>query len=139
MTFIHNRKRAAYSKTVQLTLNEILNDSDVMPNADCPDLFVSVNRVAFGPTVRDIYIDVWGLNRKARVEGEEPSHKRYQREANEHGGGGYCDLTDMFCLPHLTEIIAKELQHRLQLRYTPTIRRFCDLVKAKSNGKRGRQ
>ncbi len=100
-----------------------------MPNADCEDLLVSVSRVAFGNTVREIYLDVRGRSKKAHVPGQETPHQKYQREANERGEGGYLDLTDMFCLPGLTDIIAAELKRQLRLRYTPTIRRFSDLSK----------
>src|SRR5262249_16931649 len=58
MANINERKRAAQRRRVQAALQQILNDTGVMPNADCPDLVVSVSRVEFGRTVREIYIDV---------------------------------------------------------------------------------
>jgi hypothetical protein len=79
------RKRAAHRRRVQAALQQILNDPAVMPNADCRDLIVSVSRVEFGSTVREIYIDFRGEWRKAREESQENPHTRYMREAAERG------------------------------------------------------
>lgn len=61
MANINTRKRAAHRRKVRAALQQILNDPAIMPNADCPDLVVSVSRVEFGRTVREIFIDVLGL------------------------------------------------------------------------------
>ncbi len=98
-----------------------------MPNADCPDLVVSVSRVEFGRTVREIFIDVRGKWRRSRDQWPELPHERYMREAKAHGEETYADLTDVFMFEQLTEVIARELQRRLGLLYTPTIRPLCDL------------
>jgi len=98
-----------------------------MPNADCADLVVSVIRVEFGQTVREIYVDVRGQWRDSPDEWEEDAHERYKREAAAKGEDSYADLTDVFSFPMLTEIVAKELQKRLGLLYTPTIRRLNDI------------
>jgi hypothetical protein len=127
MANINTRKRAAYRRRVQAALQAILNDPAVMPNASCPDLVVSVSRVEFGRTVREIFIDVvgrWRLSGDQRVENP---HERYMREARAKGEDTYIDLTEMFLFPQLTEVIARELQKRLGLLYTPVIRRLCDL------------
>jgi hypothetical protein len=108
-------------------LQQILNDPAVMPNADCRDLIVSVNRVEFGNTVREIYIDVFAERRLPQEPGEESPHDRYMREARSEGESTYSDLTDVFLFPGQTEMVAKELQKRLGLLYTPEIRRLCDL------------
>lgn len=63
---INHRKRAAHRRRVQAALHQILNDPSVMPNADCVDLVVSVSRVEFGRTVREIFIDVMGESRLSR-------------------------------------------------------------------------
>ena len=81
MAIINERKRAAHRRRVQSALTAILNDPAVMPNADCPDLVVSVNRVEFGRTVREIYIDVLGQWRQARELWDENPHDRYTRQA----------------------------------------------------------
>lgn len=127
MATINTRKRAAHRRHVQSALQEILNDSAVMPNADCPDLVVSVSRVEFGRTVREIFIDVYGESRVSRDQWAEPPHDRHMREARAKGEDTYIDLNDMFDFPSLTEVIACELQKRLRLLYTPVIRRLCDL------------
>ena len=41
--------------------------------------------------------------------------------------GTRADLTEVFLFPGLTEVVARELQKRLGLLYTPIIRRLCDL------------
>jgi hypothetical protein len=130
MSNINVRKRAAHRRRVQAALQQILNDPAVMPNADCRDLVVSVNRVEFGNTVRDIYIDVFAEWRHPQESGNEHPHERYMREATSQGASTYNDLTDVFLLPGLTEMVAKELQKRLGLLYTPEIRRLCDLGNA---------
>ncbi len=124
---INIRKRAAHRQRVQAALREILNDAAVMPNADCLDLVVSVSRVEFGRTVREIFIDVRGRWRRSRDQWPELPHERYMREAKARGEETYADLTDVFMFEQLTEVIAHELQRRLGLLYTPTIRRLCDL------------
>jgi hypothetical protein len=127
MSDINVQKRAAHRRRVQAALQEILNDPAVMPNADCPDLVVSVSRVEFGKTVREIYIDVFGQWRQAPEDWEENPHTRYMREAEARGEATYADLTDVFYFPTLTEIVAREIQKRLGLLYTPEIRRLRDL------------
>ncbi len=127
MANINMRKRAAHRKQVLTALHEILNDPSVMPNADCPDLLVSVSRVEFGRTVREIFIDVLGEWRLSRDQWVENPHDRYMREAEDKGENTYADLTEVFIFPKLTEVVARELQKRLGLLYTPVIRRLCDL------------
>jgi hypothetical protein len=127
MENINHRKRAAHRRRVLAALQQILNDPAVMPNADCPDLVVSVSRVEFGRTVREIYIDVLGEWKRSRDQWAEMPHDRYMREAQAQGKETYADLTEMFMFPSLTEVIGKELQKRLGLLYTPVIRRLCDL------------
>lgn len=122
------RKRAAHRRRVQAALQQILNDPTVMPNADCPDLVVSVSRVEFGRTVREIFIDVRGHWRLSRDQWVEDPHGRYLREACAQEEDTYTDLTDMFVEPRLTEVIACELRKRLGLLYTPILRRLCDLA-----------
>jgi hypothetical protein len=123
----NTRKRAAHRRRVQAALQEILNDPAVMPNADCPDLVVSVGRVEFGRTVREIFIDVRGAWRRSPDQWIESPHDRYMREARAKGNDTYTDLTDVFIFPEITEVVARELQKRLSLLYTPVIRRLCDL------------
>ena len=127
MANFNSRKRAEHRRQVQTALQEILNDPAVMPNADCPDLIVSVSRVEFGRTVREIFIDVVGLWRRSRDQWIENPHHRYTREAQAGGTDTYTDLTEVFILPAITEVVARELQERLGLLYTPVIRRLCDL------------
>lgn len=127
MANINTRKRAAHRRKVQAALQQILNDPEAMPNADCPDLVVSVGRVEFGRTVREIFIGVAGQLRLSRDQREENLHDKYMREAAAKGEETYIDLTDMFVFPKFREVIARELQQRLGLRYTPVIRRFFDL------------
>jgi hypothetical protein len=129
MQNINIRKRAAHRRWVQTALQQILNDPAVMPNADCSDLVVSVSRVEFGTTVREIYIDVQGRWRISPDRWTQDPHARYMEQARAQGKETYADLTDMFFFPELTEVIATELQSRLGLLYTPTIRRLCDLAK----------
>jgi len=124
---INNRKRAAHRRRVQAALQQILNDPAIMPNADCSDLVVSVSRVEFGRTVREIYIDVLGSWRQSRDQWVEYPHDRYMREANANGKETYADLTEVFMFPTLTEVVARELQKRLGLLYTPVIRRCVTL------------
>jgi hypothetical protein len=127
MANINTRKRAAHRRRVQAALQEILNDPAVMPNADCLDLVVSVSRVEFGRTVREIFIDVLGLWRRPPNQWAESPHDKYMREAQAQGKDTYTDLTDVFLFPQITEVVARELQQRLGLSYTPVIRRFVDL------------
>lgn len=124
---INIRKRAAHRRRVQAALQEILNDPAVMPNRDCPDLVVSVSRVEFGRTVREIYVDVFGQRRRPHQPGSENPHDRYMREAEARGETTYIDLTDVFIFANITRIVAEELKRRLGLCYVPTIHRFCDL------------
>jgi hypothetical protein len=127
MTNINHRKRAAHRRRVQAALQRILNDPTVMPNADCPDLVVSVSGVEFGRTVREIYIDVSGEWRRSRDQWIDNPHDRYTREAKAKGQETYADLTEVFTFPPLTEVVSRELQKQLGLLYTPIIRRLCDL------------
>jgi hypothetical protein len=127
MANINTRKRAAHRQKVQAALQQILNDPAVMPNADCTDLVVSVSQVEFGRAVREIFIDVLGEWRLSRDQWSENPHDRYLREARAKGEDTYTDLTDVFIFPRITEVIARELQKRLGLLYTPVIRRRCDV------------
>jgi len=111
---------------VQAALQQILNDPTVMPNADCPDLIVSVSRVEFGRTVRDIFIDVLGLRRRSPDQWTEDPHDKYMGEARAKGKETYTDLTEVFIFPAITEVVAREFQKRLGLLYTPVIRRLRD-------------
>ena len=43
MQNVNRRKRAEFERRVYRTLTEILNDPEVMPNADCDDLVVSAD------------------------------------------------------------------------------------------------
>src|SRR5579864_401365 len=113
MENINHRKRAAHRRRVQAALQEILNDPTVMPNADGPDLVVSVSRVEFGRTVREIYIDVLGQWRRSRDQWTENPHDRYMRQANAKGQETYADLTEVFLFQSLTEVVARELQKQL--------------------------
>lgn len=127
MANINYRKRAAHRRKVQAVLQEILNDPAVMPNADCPDLVVSVSRIEFGRTVREIYIDVAGEWRRSSDQWTENPYDRHMQKAQAKGHQSYADLTDVFMFASLTEIVARELQKRLGLLYTPVIHRLCDL------------
>ena len=127
MANIDYRKRAAHRRRVQAALQRILNDPAVMPNADCPDLVVSISRVEFGRTVRNIYVDVFGEWRRSRDQWNENPHDRYMREAKARGEETYADLPEAFDFPQLTEVVARELQKRLGLLYTPVIRKLSDL------------
>jgi hypothetical protein len=127
MENINHRKRAAHRRRVLAALQQILNDPAIMPNADCPDLIVSVSRVEFGRTVREIYIDVVGEWKRSLDQWAEMPNDRYMREAQAQGKETYADLTEVFMFPSLTEVIGKGLQKRLGLLYTPVIRRLCDL------------
>lgn len=131
MANVNTQKRDAHRRVVLGALQRILNDAAVMPNADCADLVVSVSRVEFGKTVRHIFIEVTGVSRLSRDQWVEMPHDRYTREAHAKGQVTYIDLTEMFLFPELTVIIARELQKRLGLLYTPVIRRLCDLGDAR--------
>ena len=130
MANINTRKRAAHRRRVQTALQEVLNDQAVMPNVDCPDLLVSVSRVEFGRTVREIFLDVIGQKRLSRDQWVETPHKKYMREARAKGEDTYIDLTDVFIFPEFTDVVARELQKRLGLLYMPIIRRLCDISDA---------
>lgn len=116
------QKRAEHRRRVQETIGAILNDPAVMPNVDCPDLFVVVSQVEFGNTVREIFVRFYGFPRRPLQPGEESHHVRYQREAERGGRGGYDDLTDVVNHPELFRVVAVELQRRLGLLYIPEIR-----------------
>jgi hypothetical protein len=130
MANINHRKRAAHRRQVQTALQQILNDPAVMPNACCPDLVVSVSRVEFGRTVREICIDLCGEWRKSLDQWTENPHDRYMRESRARGDETYTDLTDIFVFPSLSETVAKELQKKLGLLYTPVIRRLSEFGEA---------
>ena len=135
MANINHRKRSAHRRRVQAALQQILNDPGVMPNADCRDILVSVSRVDFGCTVREIYIDVLGEWRLSLDQWPESPYEKYARENREKGGiGAFADLTEVFIFPALTDVVARELQKRLGLLYTPVIRRFCDLGLSDTEG-----
>jgi hypothetical protein len=103
-----------------LALHQILNDPNVMPNADCPDLVVSVCEVDFGKTVRTIYVDFSGHYKDP--ERAKTAHDRYTKESHANGmEGAYDDLTDVAALPHNREILEQALQKKLGLTYQPTI------------------
>src|SRR5262245_51140414 len=89
MANINHQKRAAHRRRVQAALQEILNDTGVMPNADCRDLVVSVSRVEFGRTVREIYIDVLGQPRRSPDQWAEKPHDKYTRSARTKGKDTY--------------------------------------------------
>lgn len=127
MANINLKKREAHRRIVQAALQQILNDPVVMPNIDCPDLAVSISRVEFGATVREIWIDVFGRYRNCQIATEMSPHERYLRAAEIRGEKTYIDLTDVFIFPEFLNIVAAELQKRLGLLYVPTIRRFCDM------------
>jgi hypothetical protein len=127
MSNINVRKRAAHRRQVQAALQEILNDPAIMPNADCQDLVVSVSRVEFGKTVREIYVDFFGRWQQTPARGQESRHERYMREAMARGKDTYIDLTDVAIFSGLMQIVAEELQRRLGLLYTPEIRRLNEL------------
>ena len=127
MSAINKRKRAAHRRRVQAALQAIFNDPAVMPNADCRDLVVSVGRVEFGSTVREIYVEFRGRWRRAPGPGDEPRHQRYLREAAARGEDTYVDLTDVAMFPDIMRCVAEELRRRLGLLYTPEIRCLSDL------------
>ena len=120
------RKRIAHARRVKSVLQGILNDTEYMPNSDCPDLFVTVTRLEFGATVRQIYIDVGANSRHSPRPGEESPHEKYTREARARGAylGGYDDLTDVLYFRSHLQAIAEELQRRMKLRYTPSLHRL---------------
>lgn len=127
MQHVNSRKRLAHKRRVQSALQQILNDPAAMPNADCAELVVSVSRVEFGRTVREIFIEVFGRSRVTDSDTDEYRHDKYMREAKDRGEDTYIDLTDVFVFSKLTAVIGRELQDRLGLRYTPEVRRLCDL------------
>jgi hypothetical protein len=78
--------------------------------------------------VREIYIDITGRWRLSRDQWPEDLYAKYERESCERGEEGpFADLTDVFFSPAFTDVIARELQIRLGLLYTPVLRRLCDL------------
>jgi N-glycosidase YbiA len=123
------QRRAAYRKRVMAALNEILNDPNVMPNSDCPDLVVGVREVDFGESTRTIYVRItgfWKDEERART-----GHKRYERASYASGlEGVYDDLSDVTGLPHLRVIVERELQKRLRLPYQPMIEYLWGLRRA---------
>ncbi len=119
-------KRAAHQRRVQAALTDIFNDPTVMPNADCEDLVVSVRRVEFGKTVRDISIDVSGDWRGAVEDPFASYHEKYMRAARDRGEETYVDLTDVTRSARLMEVVARELSRRLGLRYVPDLRLSAD-------------
>ena len=122
----NHRKRIEHSNRLMSELQSILNDSSVMPNADCPDLIVSVSKIIFGNTVREIYLLVnaeWKKNDGTAV----LAHQRYLNEAKQLGEDTYIDLTDVFCYPEITASISEELKRRLNLQYLPIIHLIEDL------------
>ena len=127
MTNVNVGKRAAHGRRVCAAVHEILNDPAVMPNADCPDLLVSVSRVAFGKTLAEIYLDVHARWRRPASFGAEAPHDKYMREARERGKDTYIDFDEVFYFPQITEVVSRELQRRLGLPYTPVLRRLSDL------------
>ena len=127
MPRINVRKRAAHRRRVQAALQAVLNDPDVMPNADCPDLVVSVSRVEFGHTVREIFVDLMGHPKQYRAPGDLTLRNHYVDQAKRRGEEIYADLTDVAVFPKLMRVVEEELQRRLGLLYTPTVRRICDM------------
>lgn len=127
MTQSHSRKRANYRRRVLVALTDILNDPDVMPNADCGDLLVSVRDVVFGATVRIIYVDFFGHGRR-RAEAMN-AHQRYMEAARSAGDETYVDLTDVAIFPRFLEVVADELKTRLCLQYQPDLRHMSDIGK----------
>jgi hypothetical protein len=124
---INERKRAAHRRRVHEALREILNDPSVMPNADCGDLVVSVSRIEFGNTVADVFVEVNGRWRQPPDKWPENPHDKYMREARARGERTYTDLDEVFFFPAMTEVVARELQRRLGLTYTPLIRCLSEL------------
>lgn len=125
MRNVNIRKRAAYARRVRLALQDILNDSVIMPNADCPDLVVSVIEVQFGGTVREIYVDFYGYSKEPSPWSDKKgAHRRYMTDAVARGEETYADLTDVAYFPALMRHVALALQKRLKPRYMPHIRSF---------------
>ena len=124
MSNINVPKRRAYRRRLLSLLSEILNDQSVMPNADCGDIVVVVNDVAFGKTVREIYVDFRGFWKKPEL--ARAAHTRYMEEAKAAGRRTYADLTDVAIFPALMERVEEEVQRRLGLLYRPQIRRLSD-------------
>lgn len=104
----NDRKRARHRRRVLFALRAILNDPSVMPNADRRDLVVSVSHVDFGRTVRDIYVDFYGVRK--RPQEAKGYHERYLHEAKERGERTYVDLTDVAHKPGWRHIVELELQ-----------------------------
>jgi hypothetical protein len=127
MTQSHSRKRQNYRRRVVAALTGILNDPEVMPNADCDDLVVSVRDVLFGNTVRTIYVDFFGHWRNPA--NATNSHNRYMEVARSAGQETYVDLTDVAIFPRFLEAVADELKIRLCLQYRPDIRHMSEIGK----------
>jgi hypothetical protein len=108
---INHRKRAAHERRVREVLTDILNDPEVMPNADCRELLVTIRRIVFGRTVRYIFIDLVGQWRDLDATRSAPPRV-----------DPYIDLTDFMHFPEHLEAVSLELQRRLKLRYTPQVR-----------------
>ena len=136
MSNVNVAKRAAHERRVRGALQAILNDPSVMPNADCVDLFVSVSRVAFGRTIAEIFIEVSAHPRRPPDKEDEPRHERYAREAKRDGKSTYADFDEVFHFPALTQVIERELQRRLGLLYTPTIRPLSEIGRSGDRSRR---
>ena len=122
---INTPKRSAYRRRLLALLSDILSDPSVMPNADCCDIVVVVRDVAFGKTVREIYVDFRGFWKNPELACT--AHTRYMEEAKAAGQKTYADLTDVAIFPALMERVEEEVQRRLGLRYRPRIRPLTDL------------
>lgn len=127
MANVNPSKRAAHRRRVQAALQAILNDPAVMPNADCADLVVSVSRVEFGRTVAQVFVQAHARRRRPPEPGAESPHARYMRDARLRGEPAYADFDEVLDFPHLTAAIERELQRRLGLLYSPTVRRLSDV------------
>ena len=129
MANVHRQKRAEYRKRVMVALHDLLNDPNVMPNFDCPDLVVNVCELDFGKSVRTIYVDFighWKDPGRAKT-----AHERYVKQSRERGlEGAYDDLTDVAGLAHNREELEKALQKKLGLNYRPTIHVIANLRRA---------
>lgn len=115
MTRRNARKRTEYERRVREVLTAILNDLEVMPNADAPDLVVTVGVVRFGRSVREIHAQVGARFRDARL-------ARGARERWFPAGRHAELLHDVLEYPWLTEPIEDELARRLGLGYRPRLR-----------------
>ena len=116
MENINHRKRAAFERRVHVALTEILNDPEVMPNADCRELLVTIRRIVFGRTVRTIYIDFFGHWRN--IEQARSAQPRIEPDV---------DLTDVMYFSEHLDVVSQELQRRLRLQYKPEVRPLFEL------------